>query len=769
MSIASFTGAAEADTESAAGNNADSPFSAGRMEVEAEASTWSESRGAPYLSAPFVGALGRRDDTEYTSDESDTLLSELDDELFAEAIDALVAEGSGKYLKALAGPGGSSGEFAQEAPARWLAEVAQYTDHVLSELESRIGDRPLASLSERDFDEALGFLERETSFVSPRDAQELFGFSIVSKLKKAASGAVALAKKGVAAVAGLALKPVIALIRGKAAAILKLVMGKIVGSKLADRLPPALRPIALRLAKSFGVSEAETDDLIGGEALAEWFDREVAEALSSGERMVDETPGPTDSGGLEGEQFEQELFSSASGNAPDPLEALDSAREAFARELLELPEGQPPTEQLERFLPAVMAAKPAIRFAISKIGRQRIINVVARPIAALIEGKVGRQAAAQLSTHLASTGLGLLGLEAESGDVLGAEALVATAEDTVNRVLSLPAESLADELLVAAEVQEAFAEAAARNMPASVLRSDIIDTEDETEAGVWLMMPRSSGRRHYRYRKLSPIIPLRVTRPMARAVVLSGGETLERRLEESGEENWPVSAELEVYELLPGGTAGQIAAFESEERPSEALDEFAALTEVAAAALTRNPALAHGSGPAGKARRGTRLFRLKVRGAAVQGRSRFSLRTDFSAATPRVSVRLFVGERDAHALSAHVAQRHMVQVIARVRGILDPALEQALTRRLSATLRRRRVVLPEGRDRDLARFLIEGMLRAVAARLPEAAPALADAARNAASGITLDFDFAFPDKAALGKPAATDATALRITPGMKRV
>jgi len=768
VSIDSFTGAAEADSESVGGNIPDSPFSAGRMELEAEASTWAESRVAPYLSAPFVGALGRRDDAEYTSDEADTLLSELDDELFAEAIDALVAEGSGKYLQALAGPGGSSGEFAREAPARWLAEVAQHTDRVLTELEARIGDRPLASLSERDFDEAIGLLERESGFVSPQDAQELFGFSIVNKLRKAASGAVALAKKGVAAVASLALKPVIALIRGKAAAILKLVMGKIVGSKLADRLPPALRPIALRLAKSFGVSEAETDDLIGGEALAEWFDREIAEALTTG-GWVGETPGLADAGDLEHEQFE-ELFTTGSENAPDPLEALDSAREAFARELFELPDGRPPTEQLERFLPAVMAAKPAIRFAISKIGRRRIINVIARPIAALIEGKIGKQAAAQLSRHLAGTGLGLLGLEAEAGDTLGTEALVATAEDTVNRVLSLPAESLADELLVAAEVQEAFAEAAARNMPASVLRSDIVDTEDETEAGVWLMMPRTSGHPHYRWRKLSSIIPVRVTRPMARAVVLSGGETLERRLEESGEENWPVSAELEVYELLPGGTAGQIAAFESEERPSDALGEFAVLTEVAAAALTRNPALARGGGPAERAAgRGTRLFRLKVRGAAVRGRSQFLLRTDLSAANPRVSVRLFIGERDAHALSAHVAQRHMVQVIARVRGILDPALEEALTHRLTAMLRRRQVVLPEGRDRDLARSLIEGMLRAVAARLPEAAPVLADAARNAASGITLDFDFAFPDRAALGKRGTAEATALRITPGLKRV
>lgn len=773
MTFASFSGAAAADTE-AARTVYDSPFSAGRVEAEAESAVWDEARGAPYLAAPFVGGLRGRDDTEYTSDASESLVSELDDELFAEAIDALVAEGSGTYLQALSGQGSSSADFANEAPARWLAGVGEHTERILAELELQLGDRPLASLRDHEFDEALGGLERESGFVSPRDAQELFGFSIVSKLKKAAGGAIALAKKGVAAVANLTLKPVLALLRSKAAIILRMVLRKIIGPNLVEKIPPALRPIALRLAKSLGVSEAESDgelnDTIGGEALAEWFDREVAEALLTGERIDDETTVQSNASELGQDKLEQELFTTASENTANPLLALDVARETLARELLEVPDGQPPTEQLERFLPAVMAARPAIRFAINRIGRPRIINVIARPIAALIEGKVGKQAAAQLSTYLAGTGLGLLGLEAESGgDILGTEALVATAEDTINRVLSLPAESLGDEMLVAAEVQEAFAEAAARHLPASVLRSDLVESEDEAEAGVWLMMPRSHARPHYRYKKLSTIIPVRITRPVARAVVLNGGETLERRLLESGEESWPVAAQLEVYELLAGGNAGQIAAFESDEQQLEARDEFAELTEVAAAALTRNPALAQGpASTPGGLRRGARLFRLKVGGVAIRGRSRFALRANFSTPSPTVSVRLFIGERDAHALSAQVAKRHMVQVIARIRGILDPALEQAMARRLTAMMRRRRVALPDGADRALAHALIEGMLRAVTSRLPESAPVLADAARSAASGVTLEFDFTFPNVAALGKPGTTEATALRITAGRRR-
>lgn len=772
VTVPSFTGTAGPDTESASRTVHDSPFSAGRVEAEAESPGREESPAARYLAAPFVGGLRRGDDTEYVSDAAEALVSELEDELFAEAIDALVAEGSGKYLQALSGHSPSAADFAREAPAHWLAGVGEHTDRILSELEARLGDRPLASLRGDEFDEALVGLKRESEFVSPRDAQELFGFSIVNKLKKAAGGAIALAKKGVAAVADLTLKPVLAMLRRKAGVILKVVLRKIVGSSLMDKVPPALRPIAVRLAASLGVSEAESegqlDDLIGGEALAEWFDREVAEALLTGDRNGDESAGPDLVGEL-GPQLEQELFATASQHAADPLQALDTARETFARELLELPDGRPPTEQLERFLPAVMAARPAIRFAINRIGRPKIVSAIARPIATLIEGKIGKQAAAQLSTYLASTGLGLLGLEAESGgDTLGSEALVAAAEDTINRVLSLPAESLADELLVAAEVQEAFAEAAARHLPASVLRSDLVDTEDEAEAGVWLMMPRGHARPHYRYKKLSSILPLRITRPMARAVVLSGGETLERRLLESGDESWPVSAELEVYELLAGGNAGQIAAFESDERTLDAQDEFAELSEVAAAALTRNPGLARSPEPSTGVRgRGTRLFRLKVGGVAVRGRSRFALRASFATPSPTISVRVFIGERDAHALSAQLAKRHMVQVIARIRGILDPALEQALTRRLTAMMRRRRLALPDAGAQALSHAMVEGMLRAISSRLPESAPAFADAARDAASGVTLTFDFTFPSVAALGKPGTPEATALRITAGRK--
>jgi len=81
MTFTSSASAAEADTETTAGVADDSPFRAGRVEAETPSSVWEESPpvhpAAPYLAAPFVGALRRADDTEYTSDAAETLASEL--------------------------------------------------------------------------------------------------------------------------------------------------------------------------------------------------------------------------------------------------------------------------------------------------------------------------------------------------------------------------------------------------------------------------------------------------------------------------------------------------------------------------------------------------------------------------------------------------------------------------------------------------------------------------------------------------------------------
>jgi len=739
-----------------------SPFSPAQLDrvradgdrtAQSEFESWNES-----LAPPFVGHLSSVEDSSGAGEDTavNQIAAELEDDEFAEAIDSLIAEGSGRYLRALNNPYGHSDLFAREEPARWLSSVGERTDAILSELEAQLGDRTLESLREDEFTSALGALELESAFTSPADAQEFFWKSVVKSVKKAVSTGVSLAKKGVAAVADLTLGPLLNMLRGKAAALLALVLKRISGSALAQKFPPALRPILSQLAAKMGVkeAEAETESLITGNNLAEWFDEEIAAA------MVDGGFRRSPAAASIASELEQEFQSFSSGaGGDDPLVALDRARASLTRELVEAQEGVAPIKQMERFLPAVLAAKPAIKLAIKAIGRPRIENLFARPIAVLLAQKIGQQAANQISRHLASAGLGLLGFEAEAHGgpgVLGAEALVATAEETIDRVLELPVESLENEMLVAAEVQEAFAEAAARHLPSAVLRTDLTGAEDE--AGVWMLMPRGGSHPSYRFLKRAPALSLTLTPTIARGIVLGEGETLESRLRESGNDVWPVEAEVELYELLPGGTPGHLNEFETTENSLESLTEFEQLAPVSAAALTRNAALG-----------GDRHYaRIKVNGAALRKRSRFALRADTGSETPTVSVRLFLGERDAHLMSGALDKKQMLQVVAHLRRILNPALTQAMAVRLARMMGRRKFALPAGADQKLAAALTAGILRATAERLPAAAPALAQAAKDAAAGVTLEFAFTFPNRSSLKSASGATVSALNISAGIRR-
>jgi hypothetical protein len=75
--------------------------------------------------------------------------------------------------------------------------------------------------------------------------------------------------------------------------------------------------------------------------------------------------------------------------------------------------------------------------------------------------------------------------------------------------------------------------------------------------------------------------------------------------------------------------------------------------------------------------------------------------------------------------------------------------------------------VPPDRPAALAEKIAESLLSVVSAKLPESATAFAQAARDAASGLTLTFEFRFAEKAALigGEPAAP---AMTIRPGWHR-
>jgi hypothetical protein len=737
-----------------------SPFAPASLSGGADVPAAPAPPSGQVLVSPFAEAAVAADDGEHTADAVEALVAELDDSEFAEALAGLADEAAARHLRSV-GTWSSDSEAPSLAVAdttEWMAEVTEEADRILGALESYFADRPADSLRDGEIEAVCG--PSSAGYVDPHDAQEALFGKLLDKAKKLAQGVGKLAKKGLEAAGKLLpLGKLFGILRRLVRPLLENVLRRAIG-----RLPASLRPLAGRLAARLNVNGGPPPEQGAGPEVdaAEAFDRTLAEAVlapndAAAERLLAEAEPPPG--------YQPEFNAS---------HELDAARARLVRELMDADTDVPPTAQLEQFIPAVMAAMPLIRMGVRLVGRDRVVSGIATPLAQLIKGMVGAQGAALLSRHIASAGLGLLGLEAECGHTasLGAEALAAATEDTVRQAMSLPPESLENGLLLATEVQEAFAEAAARHLPAAVLRPELAEREPVAGRGVWIMMPRAT-RPCFRYRKYSVVIPVRVSRLAAREVVLGGGDTLERRLLDAGAESWPVEGDVELYELLPGGELGQLAAFESEGAgdAAAAVGEFEQLSASAATLLTGNPGLAsfgrHGV-PAQHRHPGSRYFRFRYRGRPLRWRHLFGLRLDLTAPQPVLHVHLSLGERETHLLSEHLRRRQLVQVVSVIRGRLNRAGMAAMAHRLERMLARHGVAAGAGAGQRLAERLADAMLRAVAEHLQAAAPALAQAARDPAPGATLSFTFAFADRAAMAAGTPTGDPTLTIRPGQYR-
>ena len=343
------------------------------------------------LQSPFAEAAVGADDGRYAAEAVEALVAELADDEFAEALEALADEGAARHLRSV-GTWSSDSEAPALATAdttQWLEQLAGETDRVLGALEAHFGDRPVDSLRDGEL-EAISGVTGLDGFTDPADAQELWFGSL---LKKGFNLAKGLAQKGIALAGKLALGPLFGVLRKLVKPLLRKVLDSAIG-----RLPASVRPLAEQLAAKFrGNGEIPAGDAAG---LAEAFDYSLAEVVSA----------PNDAVGAQ-------LLSELEAPAGNPYTAtdgdsLDAARTRLARDLAEAEPGMPPTAQLEQFIPVVMAAMPLIRTGVKIIGRDRIVNGIAEPLSHLISGMVGAEAAKLLSRHIASAGLGLLGLEA---------------------------------------------------------------------------------------------------------------------------------------------------------------------------------------------------------------------------------------------------------------------------------------------------------------------------------------------------------------------
>jgi hypothetical protein len=750
----------------------------------AEADHQEGERGPAWLESPFSGGLVTTGAASESEEAFAALAAELEDEEFDEALQALVDEAAGRHLES-AGPwaaGGTEQLAAGEVEA-WMAGIASDADRLLEHVERHFANRTPESLAEGEVEAVL--TEALAAQGHPGLEGEDFLGALARKVKSVAKGAVKLAKRGIAIAGGALMGPLFGVLRKLVQPLLKRVL-----AFALNKLPPGLQKDAAALAGKLGIqlpaavtaavappaapadaapttepvpaTEPATEPATAaGATLAELFDAEVAGAVAGDrETMADQY------------ETEWELLGPAGEPEDGAVARLDAARADLVDRIAEAPPGSLLTTELEQFLPAVMAALPMVRMGIRVVGREKVVGLIAKPLAELIKGHVGPEASRRLARAIADKGLGLLSLEAEAQDGgygrLGAEALASTLEDTIRAVGQLPPESQAEPLRLQAEVQEAFAEAAARHLPSELLRADVGALELEGESAVWVLMPRRPSRR-YRYRKCTRVFPVRIGRQVARAVVLADGQTLEERLLDEGASGWPLEAEVHLYESLPGTHLGHLAAAEGEDLAGGPLDagEFEELTPQTASLLLAQPGLGRRPGAAG-AGMGRRWYRVTVPGRPRHRRRRYKrvlVALLLTGPRPMLRVHLRLGERGSHKVGELVAQRADVRLVAGFRALILGMAQRSLPERLAHQLQRAPGARPSMEQaRAMAAALGERMVAAISAQLSTLGPSLAAAARDPNAGMTITFQFGFADQAALAT-GRTDAPTITVRPG----
>jgi hypothetical protein len=218
------------------------------------------------------------------------------------------------------------------------------------------------------------------------------------------------------------------------------------------------------------------------------------------------------------------------GEASSTL-ALDAARERFVSQFAQLQPGESAAPLVQQFIPAIL---PALRVALTIIGRQRVVNFLAGHLGRLIRSLVGPQQAMALSRALVDTGLRLISLEteAEAPQNEAARAVAATLEDTVRQLAEFGFEQF-EQLDESPEQQrvletlatEAFFQSAIAHLPSQLLDPQRLDEREMLpemagEAGVWVYRPKP------RYKKYTRIFEITLSPQTAARIRSFGTSTL---------------------------------------------------------------------------------------------------------------------------------------------------------------------------------------------------------------------------------------------------
>jgi hypothetical protein len=663
--------------------------------------------GAYEADSPFTAEYLLEDTTTIRSPQAErfaTLLGELYDREFEEVVSDLVHEGAavlGDRAEHETGDPARDQAAAERALREYFAPLEHESQAMIDRMIEGIGETDLGALGEQERETFLDRFAPEAAPITP--AFNNFLGKLFKKAKKA------LGK--VASIAGKVLPH--AIILKKLKGLVRPLIERVLRTAL-NKLPVAIRPIAATLAQKFlGIKlpgaprktePPKPEEPKSGDDSAEPAAADPAEIQTEFDtRLAGYIAG--------GEEFEQEadaaqLVADQPDGRENALRELDRARDDFARQVVEMSEGEDPQPAVEQFIPAVLAAA---RVGIRIIGRQRVVDFLAKMVAKLISKYVGQQPAIALSRSLVDTGLRLVSLEtSESEERLAAGYTVAsTVEDTVNRLIAeAPPGAWENEALLEAYALEAFEKAAAAAFPDSRIREDLRESSEAPAA--WI-----TRKGYGAYKKYSRILDVTIRPQTAAAVSTFGGVPLATFFRDQLRipANQTVTARVHLYESLPGSTLSLISLREKRvpglgSRLRSGWSQIHPLTPDAAGQLLGEPGLGKKTPARFLANRdligvGQRFYYLEIPGtsgrvdAVAAGRrparvSQASLVFDF----PKSELRLFAyfSEVDAQSIAQRLRQADGYRTIP---SMLKPLLQSRLTAILSGRPTRRVRVIDE--------------------------------------------------------------------------
>ena len=529
-----------------------------------------------------------------TSEEFVQLLGELHDSEFGDVVDELAAEVEDKWMKKISNESAMGDHyvpFATQQAREYFTPLQMETEAMIDRVAQHFSGNNLADYNEAEVESFFAEMEHDHPGFTP--AQEQFFGKIFKKVKSVVKKGVDLAKKGISAVGKIL--PV-NLLLGKLKGLVKPLLNKVLNFAIG-KLPKNLQPYAQTLAKKFLKLEASMasesqQDSSGAQldAIQTELDTRIAELLFATDEQE------SDSILAEYETSEQvmerELAYEAGGLTPPSLE---EARMQFISELRELQPGESAAPAIERFLPAaIVALQPAIKIAISVIGRQRVINFLAGLLARLVGKYVPENVARPLAASIIDVGMSAIGFEVtESRNTdVAYEAIASTIEETVRNMGAIDEATLDDQEALTLHLLEAFETAAANNFPPQYIKESLRRT---VQPGVWVLKPRK-GPKHL-YKKYTRVFDITIDPVTAKTVTSFRGLPLANFLKDklALDPAKPIQAKVHLYESIPGTRLSKISKFENLPGFSAAQPyawiQLHPLTKQAAATLLKEPAL----------------------------------------------------------------------------------------------------------------------------------------------------------------------------------